>query len=85
MRVALAIMVKQPVPGRVKTRLCPPLAPAQATGLYRCFLLDKIAQVRRVAAATPYLAFTPLEAGPFFRELAGGTFSLVPQHGQDLG
>jgi len=85
MRVALAIMVKQPVPGRVKTRLCPPLTPAQATELYRCFLLDKMAQVRRVAAATPYLAFTPPEAGPFFRELAGGTFSLVPQHGQDLG
>ena len=85
MRVALAIMVKHPTPGRVKTRLCPPLTPAQATELYRCFLLDKIAQVRRVAAATPYLAFTPPEAGPFFRDLSGGIFSLVPQEGRDLG
>jgi hypothetical protein len=83
--VALAIMVKQPVPGRVKTRLCPPLTPEQATDLYRCFLLDKMAQVRRLAVAAPYLAFTPPEAGAFFRDLAGESFSLLPQEGRDLG
>jgi rSAM/selenodomain-associated transferase 1 len=85
MNVALAIMVKQPAPGRVKTRLCPPLTPEQATDLYRCFLLDKMAQVRRIAAATPYLAFTPREAESYFRDLAGETFSQVPQEGNDLG
>ena len=85
MRVALAIMVKLPTPGRVKTRLCPPLTPEQATELYRCFLLDKMAQVERIAAATPYLAFTPREAQPYFRDLAGETFFVVPQEGKDLG
>src|SRR5574341_476882 len=85
MNVALAIMVKQPTPGRVKTRLCPPLTPEQATDLYRCFLLDKMVQVERIAAAAPYLAFTPREAEPYFRDLAGEMFSLVPQEGEDLG
>lgn len=82
MNVALAIMVKQPAPGQEKTRLCPPLTPEQAAELYRCFLLDKMAQVRRVPATAPYLAFTPPEAEEFFRTLAGETFSLVPVHTQ---
>ena len=85
MKIALVIMVKQPVPGRVKTRLCPPLTPDQAAELYRCFLLDKMAQVRRVSAASPYLAFTPAEAEGFFVTLAAGKFALVPQEGKDLG
>ncbi len=78
-------MVKEPAPGRVKTRLCPPLTPKQAADLYACFLLDKMAQVRRVRAAAPYLAYTPREAEGFFRDLSGDTFSLVPQEGKDLG
>lgn len=85
MKVALAIMVKQPAPGQVKTRLCPPLTPGQAMELYLCFLRDKMAQVGRIATAIPYLAFTPREAEPYFRELAGETFSLMPQEGKDLG
>jgi rSAM/selenodomain-associated transferase 1 len=85
MNVALVIMVKHPVPGQVKTRLCPPLTLDQAAELYRRFLLDKMAQVRRIAAAAPYLAFTPREAEAYFRNLAGETFSLVPQEGRDLG
>ncbi len=85
MNVALVIMVKHPAPGRVKTRLCPPLTPDQAAELYRCFLLDKMAQVRRVPAAAPYLAFTPVEAEGFFATLAAGKFALVPQEGEDLG
>jgi len=83
--VALVIMVKQPAPGHVKTRLCPPLTPEQAAELYRCFLLDKMAQVRRVPVAAPYLAFTPEVAQGFFRDLAGESFILVPQEGRDLG
>jgi rSAM/selenodomain-associated transferase 1 len=85
MGIALAIMVKQPLPGRVKTRLCPPLTHEQAVELYRCFLLDKMAQVRRVPAGAPYLAFTPQEAEEFFRDLASEAFSVVPQEGSNLG
>jgi uncharacterized protein len=82
--VAVAIMAKAPRPGAVKTRLCPPLGPAEAAALYRCFLLDKIAAVRALADAHPVIAFTPDDARAEFAALAPD-FGLVPQHGPDLG
>jgi rSAM/selenodomain-associated transferase 1 len=85
MEIALAVMVKQPVAGAVKTRLSPPLTPEAAAALYRCFLLDKLEQVRRLTAVAPCLAYAPQEARPFFRELAGSDFWLIPQEGRDLG
>jgi uncharacterized protein len=82
-RIALCIMAKAPEAGRVKTRLCPPLSPADAAALYRCFLLDKIAQAREVAGAEPVLAYAPAEAAAVFEALAPG-FTLLPQRGADL-
>ena len=82
--VAVAIMAKAPRPGEVKTRLCPPLLPADAAVLYRCFLLDKIAAVGALANAQPTLAYTPADARAEFAALAPG-FALVPQQGPDLG
>ena len=77
-------MAKAPRPGEVKTRLCPPLLPADAAVLYRCFLLDKIAAVGALANAQPTLAYTPADARAEFAALAPG-FALVPQLGPDLG
>src|SRR5947207_134661 len=37
---ALAVMTKAPRPGRVKTRLVPPLTPNEAATLNACFLRD---------------------------------------------
>ena len=37
---ALAIMAKAPRPGRVKTRLTPPLTPEEAAAINTCFLVD---------------------------------------------
>ncbi len=37
---ALVVMVRAPVAGQCKTRLCPPLTEEQAAGLYRAFLRD---------------------------------------------
>jgi rSAM/selenodomain-associated transferase 1 len=82
--VAVAIMAKAPRPGQVKTRLCPPLAPAEAAELSRCFLRDKIAQVRALPGAQPALAYTPAGARAEFEALAPG-FTLVPQRGPGLG
>ena len=47
---ALIVFAKAPEPGRVKTRLCPPLTPVQAADLYAAFLgdaLDAYAQFGR--------------------------------------
>jgi uncharacterized protein len=55
-RHALVIVGKPPVPGRVKTRLCPPLTPEMAAGLYAAFLRDTVA----LAAAVPGMEVTLL-------------------------
>jgi len=82
-RIALCIMAKAPEVGQVKTRLCPPLSQGDAAELYRCFLLDKIAQAREVVGAEPVLAYAPAHAAAAFETLAPG-FTLVPQRGADL-
>ena len=82
-RVALCIMAKAPEAGRVKTRLCPPLSPDDAAELYRCFLLDKIAQARGVAGAERVLAYAPAQAAAVFEALAPD-FALLAQRGDDL-
>ncbi len=82
--VAVAIMAKAPRAGDVKTRLCPPLSPTEAATLSRCFLLDKIVQVRALKDAQPVVAYTPDEARAEFEALAPG-FALVAQRGADLG
>ena len=81
---AVAIMAKAPAPGAVKTRLCPPLAPAQAAALAHAFLLDKIGQVRTLRGARPVVAFAPADAAATFRALAPD-FGLLAQRGPDLG
>ena len=68
----------------MKTRLCPPLLATEAAALYRCFPLDKIAAVRALVDARPVIAYTPDDARAEFNGLAPG-FSLVAQHGPDLG
>ncbi|HEX9420473.1 MAG TPA: glycosyltransferase, partial [Methylomirabilota bacterium] len=71
-RVALCIMAKAPVAGQVKTRLCPPLSAGDAAELSRCFLVDKIAQVRQVTRAEPIVAYAPEGAAAVFESLAPG-------------
>lgn len=87
-RRALFIMARRPAAGASKTRLCPPLSPAEAAALYACFLADVIDRVRDaaglVAGLVPGIAFTPAEAGAHFAALAPG-FDLVPQMGATLG
>jgi rSAM/selenodomain-associated transferase 1 len=58
--VALAVLAKDPVPGRVKTRLCPPCAPAQAARLARAALADTL----DVAIATGRRTVLVLEGDP---------------------
>lgn len=82
-RIALCIMAKAPEAGQVKTRLCPPLSPDDAAELYRCFLLDKIAQAREVPGVEPFLAHAPAQAAAVFEALAPG-FTLLRQRGADL-
>ena len=80
----VAIMAKTPRAGSVKTRLCPPLTAGEAAGLYRCFLLDKIEQVRGLGCAQAAIAYTPPDGRREFEALAPD-FLLVDQRDGDLG
>ncbi|HKB15178.1 MAG TPA: glycosyltransferase, partial [Planctomycetota bacterium] len=45
----LAVFAKAPEPGKVKTRLCPPLSPEGAASLYRALLGDTLWRMGRFA------------------------------------
>jgi rSAM/selenodomain-associated transferase 1 len=81
---AVVVFAKAPRAGAVKTRLCPPLSPAAAARLYRCFLLDTLDRVRAVGGITPVIAYAPRRARAFFAA-AQPRMRLVPQTGSDLG
>ncbi len=82
---ALVIFAKWPLPGQVKTRLCPPLHPDQAAELARCFLLDTVERVSRLEEVQVWVAFTPADTEPRFRELLPSSVRYLPQRGNDLG
>ena len=83
--VALAVMAKVPVAGEVKTRLCPPLLPAEAAALARCFLLDRVEQLSRLPLGDLLVAFAPPEREAELRRVLPPAVRLVPQVGADLG
>jgi uncharacterized protein len=53
----LLVMAKAPVPGRVKTRLCPPYRPEEAARLAAASIDDVLAAVRATPAARRMLVF----------------------------
>ncbi|MRR57942.1 MAG: glycosyltransferase [Deltaproteobacteria bacterium] len=85
MKQALVIFAKQPVPGRVKTRLSPPLSPSDAARLYLCMLSDTIEAVASLNHVERFLFFEPSDgAEDFFRD-AWPDLTVVPQQGGGLG
>jgi uncharacterized protein len=50
------VLAKEPVPGRVKTRLCPPCTAAQAAQLAEAALADTLEAVARCDAGRRLLA-----------------------------
>lgn len=82
---AAAIMARMPVPGQVKTRLVPPLTPAEAARLYIGFLRDAIERLAGLKGIRPFVAYTPPAADEFFAGIIPPGFSVLPQAGNDLG
>ena len=73
------VMAKEPRPGRVKTRLCPPCSPAEAAAVAEAALADTLAAVARCRARRKVLALDG-RPGPW---LPPG-FEVIPQRGRDF-
>lgn len=86
---AVVVMGKRPHPGRVKTRLVPPLSFDQAAQLYAAFLRDVFALVERAVGAEARRVFVcALGAGESLEEaraLAPPGWGVLAQVGDDLG
>lgn len=74
------VIAKQPVPGKVKTRLCPPLSPGQAAEVARASLDDTIAALAATPAHRRIAVFEGDPAG-----VVPDGFDVVPQVQGGLG
>lgn len=82
---ALIVFAKQPLAGKVKTRLTTVLSPEEAAELYRCMLIDTLSKVKQLQAVDIYLFFEgDGDAVSYFATIAAGIETL-PQRGNDLG
>jgi rSAM/selenodomain-associated transferase 1 len=85
MKKALIIFAKQPVAGKVKTRLIPALSAIEAASLYNCMLTDTIAKMESLMQVDRFLFITGgTESSAFFHEFFPGIL-IFPQAGNDLG
>lgn len=80
-------MTKAPVPGKVKTRLTPPLTPEQAAALNVCFLRDISMSILRATQMSPARGVGVYTGGPAsaYENILPDEFELVPQRGQTFG
>ena len=81
----VVIMAKQPVAGRTKTRLCPPLSAAQAAGLYAAMLRDTVEWASGLAGLKLAMAVTPPDAARALAGWVGPGGLLLPVAGADIG
>ena len=78
-RGTLMVIAKEPVPGAVKTRLCPPCTPGQAAGLAEAALRDTLAAM--AGARTPRRLMV-LDGNP--PGWLGPALDVTPQRGTGL-
>ncbi len=83
---ALIVFVKAPIPGRVKTRLQPHLAPGKIVELYKSFVTGIISRCVRLKGIDKFLGCYPTKDNDFFRGLSE-TYKIkcFNQRGKDLG
>jgi uncharacterized protein len=85
---ALAVMAKAPRPGKVKTRLSPPLTSEQASELNICFLRDtteNIQQVTETGNSAGIVVYTPVGDEAAFDGILPAGFQLLGQQGEGFG
>jgi rSAM/selenodomain-associated transferase 1 len=84
---AIIVFAKSPEPGRVKTRMTPPLSPDQAAEIYQQMLDDVLEATARFAAdlsLQPILTVHPPQACEAMAARAPRSFRVIAQRGPDL-
>jgi rSAM/selenodomain-associated transferase 1 len=90
-KAALVVFAKAPIPGQVKTRLCPPLTPDEAATVHGSFVLDTLERTRAAVSkfrlpVDRYLACAPSSALAFFKVMEERqAVRLLDQEGDELG
>jgi rSAM/selenodomain-associated transferase 1 len=79
-RVALMVIAKEPLPGRVKTRLSPPCTSHQAAALAQAALADTLDVLQRTPADRKVLVFEGDS-----RSWRRHGLEIIPQRGRGLG
>jgi uncharacterized protein len=85
---AIAVMAKASIPGRIKTRLAPPLTPEQAADLNTAFLRDAADNLQAAAALADiraWMAYAPAGAREFFARNLPEGIGLLEAAAADLG
>lgn len=82
--VALLVIAKAPLPGRAKTRLCPPCTGEQAAALAGAALLDTLATVARTPASRRVLVFDDCGDPEASERWLPAGFELIAQRGAGL-
>jgi rSAM/selenodomain-associated transferase 1 len=86
----IAVMAKASAPGRAKTRLVPPLTPAEAAAFNSAFVQDVAANILaagREASIAGYVAFGPPgpDSARFFKKILPAEFELLEAWYPSLG
>jgi hypothetical protein len=81
----VVVMAKRPVPGRTKTRLCPPLTPLEAAELYEALLRDTIGLVSSLRGIELAIAVTPRTAVGQMGTFAPRGARMLAVEGADIG
>jgi rSAM/selenodomain-associated transferase 1 len=85
--VALVVIAKYPIPGKVKTRLMTALSAETAAAVHGCFLRHVVWRLYKLKPAELFVYFDPIESRDAMHDLLGmdGDVSLIPQKAGDLG
>jgi rSAM/selenodomain-associated transferase 1 len=84
-KCALGVMAKAPQPGRVKTRLAPPLTLDESAALNICFLRDTFMNISEVSGAVGVVVYTPEGEESAFSRIVPDDFGMLPQRGDGFG
>src|SRR4029079_17813085 len=88
---ALVVFANAPIPGQVKTSLCPPLTSDEAATVHGSFVIDTLERTRTAVSkfrlsADRYLACAPSSTLTFFKIMEERqAVRLLEQEGEDLG